>query len=192
MQDEWQFCLGLHLHPGGRPLFIHGCKCRSKNDWACSKSLNYHTHAWVLYSVQLECICFLVVMTILYTCDSNSGSHTHVASTLNKKHFLQTYKHDEDWLANFLLLKIYLSRFYVCIQQWWRDVGIQTNKNNHLVSIRLPTIPKVWQARNPTSGSIASCKCHHHYNFGSLGKHQSRTTLTMIFSVTNSNCLDQY
>jgi hypothetical protein len=36
MQDEWQFCLGLHLHPGGRPLFNPGCRCRSRNDWACS------------------------------------------------------------------------------------------------------------------------------------------------------------
>ena len=33
MQDEWQFCLALH--PGGRPLFIHRCRCRSRNDWAC-------------------------------------------------------------------------------------------------------------------------------------------------------------
>ena len=37
MQDEWQFCLGLHPHPGGRPLFISGCKFR--NDWACSKHI---------------------------------------------------------------------------------------------------------------------------------------------------------
>jgi hypothetical protein len=36
MQDEWQFCLGLYLHPGGRPLFNPGCRCRSRNDWACS------------------------------------------------------------------------------------------------------------------------------------------------------------
>ena len=34
MQDEWEFCRGLHLHPGGRPLFNPGCRC--KNDWACS------------------------------------------------------------------------------------------------------------------------------------------------------------
>ena len=34
MQDEWQFCLGLHLHPGGRPLFIPGCRCGI--DWARS------------------------------------------------------------------------------------------------------------------------------------------------------------
>ena len=36
---EWQFCMGLHLHPGGRPLFILGCRCRSRNDWACSEQL---------------------------------------------------------------------------------------------------------------------------------------------------------
>jgi hypothetical protein len=33
MQDEWQFC--LHLHHGRRPLFIPGCRCGSRNDWAC-------------------------------------------------------------------------------------------------------------------------------------------------------------
>ena len=45
MQNEWQFCLGLHLHSGWRPLFIPGCgcRCRSINDWACSYThLSYH------------------------------------------------------------------------------------------------------------------------------------------------------
>jgi hypothetical protein len=36
MQDEWQFFLALHLHPGGQPLFVPGCRCRSRKDWACS------------------------------------------------------------------------------------------------------------------------------------------------------------
>ena len=26
MEDEWKFCLGLHLHPGRRPRFILGCR----------------------------------------------------------------------------------------------------------------------------------------------------------------------
>jgi hypothetical protein len=34
VQDEWEFCLGLHLHPGGRPLFNPGCRCRSRNGLA--------------------------------------------------------------------------------------------------------------------------------------------------------------
>ena len=39
MQDyDWQFCLGLNLHPGRRPLFIPSCKCISKKIWACSNT----------------------------------------------------------------------------------------------------------------------------------------------------------
>ena len=40
MQDEWELCLGLHLHSGWRPLFIPECRCRSKHDWACSKGFS--------------------------------------------------------------------------------------------------------------------------------------------------------
>ena len=36
MQDDWDDLLNLHLHLGGRPLSIPGCRCRCRNDWGCS------------------------------------------------------------------------------------------------------------------------------------------------------------
>ena len=52
MQNEWQFCLGMHLHPGGRLLFNPGCRCKSENEWLALTLYTFRLNAWMGRAIQ--------------------------------------------------------------------------------------------------------------------------------------------
>ena len=68
MQNEWQFCLGMHLHPGGRLLFNPGCRCKSENEWLALTLYTFRLNAWMHEWVeQSNLLCHHLPSYILYT-----------------------------------------------------------------------------------------------------------------------------
>ena len=67
MQDEWQFCLGLHLHHGQKPLFILRCnfRCRSRKDWACSNNFGCQHNFHSKFLVHMATTCMPKILNFL-------------------------------------------------------------------------------------------------------------------------------
>jgi len=64
-------------------------------------------------------------------------------------------------LGQFLLKKIKFSKVFYCKQYLLTFVSMHVKENFLSISIWNPTMPKIWQAKKPIVGNMASCFPHH-------------------------------